>query len=91
MITDDAHNFLKCTDCQRELADVVVTKASSEISMNYIAICPFCNSQSDEKKILGFVHIGSVPGTLLKTFNSSHGKVVILLSKEKQTNLNQGG
>lgn len=82
MIDESAHNFLECLDCKRRLADVVVTKESNEISLNYIAICPFCSGQSEEVKVTGFVHLGSVEGTRLKKYESSHGKVVIQLSKE---------
>lgn len=82
MIGDDKHNLLKCLDCSRELADVVITKDSNEIVMTYAALCPFCGGQSALEKITGFVHVGSVEGTRLKTFETSNNRVVILLSKE---------
>lgn len=83
MISDDKHNYLKCIDCKRELADVVITRECDDIKFNYVALCPYCGSQSNTENIKGLVHIGSIPkSTLLKNFDTQSDKVVILLAKE---------
>jgi len=83
-IPEENHNFFKCIDCSRQLADVVVTRECEDISHNYVALCPYCDSQSETKTIKGIVAIGSVPGTKIKGFPSRNGKTVIELAKEVQ-------
>lgn len=81
-LEDGEHNVLKCISCDKDLADVWVTQSANDISFNYLALCPFCNEQSQIVKITGLVHIGSVEGTQLKDMKTSDGVCVIHLSKE---------
>lgn len=81
MIPESAHNFLSCSTCSRQLADVVTTK-NADVEFNYVALCPYCEGESQTLKIKGLVHIGSVKGTLLKQNKIEGDKAVIHLSKE---------
>jgi len=81
MIPESAHNFLSCSTCNRQLADVVTTK-NADVEFNYVALCPYCGGESATVKVKGLVHIGSVQGTLLKDRKIVNDKAVITLSKE---------
>ena len=81
MIEENAHHYLDCLDCKRRLADVVVT-CPQEITFNYVALCPYCNGESQTQTIKGLVHLGSVPGTRMKNWDSNDNRVIIHLVKE---------
>lgn len=81
MISEKAHNFLNCTDCNKPLADVVVT-GEADVEFNYVATCPYCNGESPVKKIKGLVHTGSVPGTIMSNRVVNNGKVVLQMKRE---------
>ena len=77
------HNILTCKDCKKGLADVWMTK-DADLEYDYVALCPFCNSESETKTIIGLVHIGSIQGTRLKDIQITEdsSKAIIHLEKE---------
>lgn len=82
-IEDGGHNVLRCDSCERDIADIWVTKPSDEVSFNYVALCPYCNEQSKVVKVTGFVHVGGTEKTRLKDLKTSDGTCVIHLDKEQ--------
>jgi len=82
MISEKAHNLLSCTTCNKALADVVVTK-EADVTFSYMALCPYCNGESELKSITGLVHTGSVAGTVLSDRKTTDNKVVLHLKKER--------
>lgn len=81
MISDKAHNYLSCTDCKKQLADVVVTK-EADIEFSYMCLCP-CGGESELRKIKGLVHIGSSEGVVITDRKVTDNKVVLHTKKEK--------
>ena len=69
-VTNHKHEVIRCSNCEKGLVDVWVTRPDFPIAQALRADCPFCNDQSYIVDIQGGFHLGPCDGVSITACNT---------------------
>ena len=83
IIRPDETSFIRCSNCNKDLVQIVNKKISGEIFYKMVVKCPFCGDKSWEVEIKGKVGVHPCAGVTLTDIKEDLNKVLYLTEKTK--------
>jgi hypothetical protein len=83
IVRPDETDIIKCSNCNKELVQIHVTKLSSEAFYKMVVECPFCKDKSWEYDIKGRVGVRPCAGVALINIDKNDQKMINYYRTEK--------
>jgi hypothetical protein len=83
VIRPNETEFIKCSNCNKDLLQIVNKKISGETFYKMVVQCPFCGDKSWETEVKGKVGIHPCAGVALTYINEKGILVTYLTEKTK--------